>query len=358
MKKVLLISNKVMHYRVSIYNYFRQKFNDCGWEFIVRGNELQKKNPHLIRFDFKEIPFNFFSYRREILRINPDVVILFLHLKDFIIWPMMHWLKIIKVPFVYWNKGINLEVRNPFIRNQLFYYVHNLSDGIILYSENERKHIKEKNWGKVSVANNTINFEDFPPIMERKEDIKKEFGVDFEKIVLFVGRLRKIKKIDHLIEIFQEIDLEGVGLVIVGEDSEGNIKKKINSKNTIYFGEIYDPENLKISKIFKMADVFCIPGEVGLSLNQAFYWGLPVVTEEGLQPPEISYLKNGINGFIVSENATRNLKDKLIFLLENDDRREEFSKNAREFILKEASIEKMFIGFKKCLDFIENRNKI
>ena len=51
-----------------------------------------------------------------------------------------------------------------------------------------------------------------------------------------------------------------------------------------------------------MADVFAIPGHVGLGLNQAFYFGLPVVTEEGKHPPEIAYLKPGRNGFMVPEN--------------------------------------------------------
>jgi len=64
------------------------------------------------------------------------------------------------------------------------------------------------------------------------------------------------------------------------------LKKNINPSNTTYLGEIHDPQNVKISKIFSMSDIFCIPGHVGLGLNQAMYWGLPTVTEKGKQPPE------------------------------------------------------------------------
>ena len=145
MKKLLLVSNKVMHYRVSNYNYFNRRFREIGWEFIVRSNELQKKNPHPLEFGFKEIPFKFSLYRKEINKIRPDIVIVFLLLKNIIIWPLVHWLKLRGIPLIYWNKGINLEVQNPYVRNRFFYYIHNICDGIILYSKNEIKHIKKKN---------------------------------------------------------------------------------------------------------------------------------------------------------------------------------------------------------------------
>jgi glycosyltransferase involved in cell wall biosynthesis len=122
-------------------------------------------------------------------------------------------------------------------------------------------------------------------------------------------------------------------------------------------GEIHDPKNIKISKIFKMADVFSIPGHVGLGLNQAFYWGLPVVTEDGLQPPEINYLVNGRNGFMVPHNDINQLREKILFLLEDDDIRQEFSKNARSDILKWGSIEGMFMGFRNCVDSLSGRDR-
>jgi glycosyltransferase involved in cell wall biosynthesis len=107
-----------------------------------------------------------------------------------------------------------------------------------------------------------------------------------------------------------------------------------------------------------MSDVFCIPGDVGLGLNEAFYWGLPVVTEDGLQPPEIHYLIDGRNGFIVPENDIKELKEKILLLLNNDGMREQFSKHAKEDILREANIEKMFNGFLECVKTISTRKAV
>ena len=161
------------------------------------------------------------------------------------------------------------------------------------------------------------------------------------------------KKIDHLIDIFNEVELEGTGLVIVGSGVSSDLLGKMNKKNTLYLGEIYDPQNIQISKIFKMADLFSIPGHVGLGLNQAFYWGLPVVTEEGGQPPEIHYLVDGRNGFIVPNNNLTELKNKIMYLLRDDLVRKEFSKHAREDILRHASIDNMFQGFRQCIESLK-----
>ena len=122
---------------------------------------------------------------------------------------------------------------------------------------------------------------------------------------MFAGRIgeeQNRKKVDHLIDIFRELDRKDVGLVIVGSGLTEELRARLNPANTIYLGEVHDPENRQISRIFKMADVCSIPGHVGLGLNQAFFWGLPMVTEQGKQPPEIEYLRDGENGFIVPED--------------------------------------------------------
>jgi glycosyltransferase involved in cell wall biosynthesis len=128
-------------------------------------------------------------------------------------------------------------------------------------------------------------------------------------------------------------------------------KARMNPKTTVYLGEIHDPSNYQISRIFKMSDVCAIPGHVGLSLNQAFYFGLPVVTEEGLHPPEIGYLKHGRNGFIVPQNNLVALKAKIFELLDNEALLQTFSNRAMSDILTEASTERMFCGFRDCVEF-------
>ena len=73
-----------------------------------------------------------------------------------------------------------------------------------------------------------------------------------------------------------------------------------------------------------------MPGHVGLAANQAFYWGLPLITEEGHHPPEIQYLKDGENGFMVPENDLAAFEERMPVPVGQRECSSEFSKNARE----------------------------
>jgi glycosyltransferase involved in cell wall biosynthesis len=357
MPKILLVSNRVMHYRVPVYNWFARRFAETGWELIVRANELQKENPHPPLFDFKEIEFGVARYKNEIEAIDPDVVIVFLHLRDWIVWPLVHWLKLRRTPVVLWSKAMNYDRPESLLSRALYAYMHDLFDGLILYSEHELSRLRPRHRHKAFPANNTVNFESYPDIGESKDDIKREFGIPFDKVVLSVGRMDVgggRKNVGHLIQIFKQIDTPGIGLVIVGSGVSSELLSAVDARNTIYLGEVHDPRDIQISKIFKMADLFSIPGHAGLGLNQAFYWGLPVVTEAGRHPPEIHYLVDGRNGYMVPEGDVNELRRRILQLLDDDDLREEFGRNARADILRHASIVNMFQGFKDCIDAVTN----
>jgi glycosyltransferase involved in cell wall biosynthesis len=269
-------------------------------------------------------------------------------------------LKLAGIPVALWTKTRNLDDPDNRVRNAFFDYLHVISDGLILYTSSLTRFIPRKHYHKVFIANNTINFEDFPAVSESKEDIKVDLGIPFEKVVLFVGRIgeeQNRKKVDHLIDIFCDLDRSDVGLVIVGSGLSDEHRARMNPANTRYLGEVHDPENRQISRVFKMADICSIPGHVGLGLNQAFFWGLPMLTERGKQPPEIDYLRDGENGFIVPEDDRYALRERLFWLLNNNQERARMSANARHDILAYASIDGMFKGFLSCVQYISSQKR-
>lgn len=357
MKTVLLVSGKVLHYRVSLYNYFSRRFREYGWDFKVLADSVERGGPRPARFELREIPLGFRAYRQVINDVRPDAVILFLHLKQPTLWPLLHWLKWKGLPVVSWSKGANLDEPDSWVRHRLFDYVQTVSDGVLLYSTNEMNRVTPRNRHKAVAATNTINTHDIPDVRETKEQIKADFNILFQKFVLFAGTMGiggERKKVAHLIEAFRQIDRSDVGAVIVGKGMPEAVQAGVNHRNTLYLGPLHDPNDLQISRLFKAADLFVVPGHVGLGLNQAFHWGLPVVTEMGGQPPEIHLLKSGRNGFMVPTDDVESLKDRILYLLDNDSVREEFSRRAREDVRDEASTEGMFQGFLKAVSMVSD----
>jgi len=357
-RRVVLVSNLVMHYRVSVYNYFHEHFGEVGWEWMVLTEEVQSANKIPPRFTLEVIPFDFFQYRRRLKELQPDAVILFLHLKDRIIWPLIHWLRLAGIPFASWTKTRNLDDPDNTAKNLMFGYVHTLSNGLILYSADLDRYLSPRQRRKAFVANNTINHTELPLLSESRSEIKAALGIPFERVVLFSGRMDVDggrKRVDYLIEMFRETDRRDVGLVIVGSGMKPEWQARINPATTLYLGEVHDPENRAIARIFSMADVCAIPGHVGLGLNQALYYGLPVVTMEGKQPPEICNLHPGTNGFIVPAGNVTALGERIFQLVDDDGMRARFSAAAREGFMREASIEGMFQGFLQCVRAIARR---
>lgn len=345
MKKVLLISNYVFHYRIKIYNYFAKEFSKLGYEFHVLSNEYQN-NKYDIHFNKHEKDFSIKGYIDEINKINPDVVINFLHLKDKLIIPLTYYCKVKKIPMIYWNHGINLRDPNNKLKNCIFRFVHNISDAIILYTPNELKYIKAKNKEKTFIAYNTLNFKDInKSIVSSKEHIKKKYKINEEKIILYVSRVLPYKKLDVLLEKFKGNN--NIGVVIVGNGISDEQMQLINSYNNLhYLGEMYDRD---VWDIFSIGDIYSTPGHIGLGLNEAFYWGKPVVVLEGNHAPEIYYLEQGKNGFIVSDE--KDLKEKVLYLLENKEIYNNFSNYAKKTYRDKCDISNMFNGFIKAIDY-------
>ena len=350
-KRVLLISNKVFQYRVSIYNYLNARLSAIDYELVVLTNEVQMSNSQEAEFDLQISPLSFINIRKAIQECQPKVIILFLHLRDFAIWPSVVWMRLKRHRMIYWGHGVNLLTPDNKIKRLFFGFLHRLADAIILYSPNEKKFVADVHHHKIFVANNTLNFRDFPEVSETKSQIKKKYGIDFARVILFVGRITKQKRLDDLLDAASLLD-DGICVVIVGSELDADQRRKVDaSANIIYLGEVYDIE--AISEIFKMSDIFSIPGKIGLGINQAMYWGLPVVTENVRHSPEIAYLTDGVNGFIVQKHSSRELADKCNYLLSRPDIHRQFSEAARSSIIENADIDIMCDGFVEAISALE-----
>ncbi len=348
MKKILLISNYVFHYRQKIYNYFYEEFRKDGYNFEVLASEIQNVNYDL-KFNNYQIPFSIFKYIKFIKNNKPDYVILFLHLKNLVMFPIIFYCKIKKIPVIYWNQGINTRTPNAKLKNSLFRLIHNLCDALITYTPDTCKYFNVKNYNKLFVANNTLNLTDIDKSKYNKKDIREKYNIKEKNIILFASRMLPYKRVDLLIECFK--DEKDIGVVMVGPGMSNQLLEIINNHSNLYYlNELYGEE---MNEIYSIADIFSTPGHIGLSICEAFFWGLPVILLNNFHAPEIYYMKNGINGYIVKDSEE--LKEKVRIMFNDTIMKKCMKKNCIETYKNEMRIDYMYKSFIKTIKYCEKK---
>lgn len=349
MKTLLLFDAETQHYRQSIYKFFREEFEKHGYRLkVVYDKRLNNISGDL----FLGIDYTLKNFTAVIKENRCHLIILFVWLRYKFLLPFMLYQRLKGIKMVTWSHGINLQKKDNRLKNMFYYLRQRLAHALIIFSENERKYIKASH-KKLFVAGNTLNFHDFPVLSESKEELKEKYRLAGKRVVLCVGRMNtNNRKVDYLLEGFEKFSPPGTVLLIVGpgltREQEERVKKM---DNVLYPGAVYDP--VKINEIYKLSDIFCMPGAIGLALNHAFYYGMPVVVEDVDQGPEAVYLKPGKNGVLFKEADIEDMMDKIVTLLDDKNRYESFSIQAKETIKKEASVEKMLAGFLEAVDYVQ-----
>lgn len=352
-KRVFLIHEEtVAHYRIPIYNYLARYLEKDHYRLTVITKGVQIDNPHPITHEMIKIELSVRKLTKLLIREHPDILIFFVGLKRFYLFPVLSAAKMLGIRTIHWGHGRDLEHAKAKLKNLAYTIEQSIHDAIILYSESLRKYLPKNVQYKVFIANNTL----VEPSLDISKDLialtKKKYQIRTEKNIVFMGRVEKRKRVLDLVEAFRLLQSDGTGLIIVGPDDK-KILAPVNDPNIYKIGPVYGDERFTL---LSLSDIFCIPGHMGLSIVDAFWCGLPVVTENVIHAPEIMYLKDGENGFVVAEGDVPQLAQKLDMLLRNHALRDEFSRAGRTEIMTNGHIDRMCEGFRKAIVFVDEKD--
>ena len=196
--------------------------------------------------------------------------------------------------------------------------------------------------------------------------LRKRLGLkDGEPILLYVGRVGREKSVDFLLKAFSQIHNSHPRshLVLVGDGTDREklekVAKKLKiAKNTHFTGFI---DQKYIQKVYPDADIFVFSSQTetqGLVIIEAFASGLPVVAVKDAAFEGV--VINDKNGFLVKKDP-KAFANKVSFLLDNDKKREELAKNARETAQDfsvEITAEKLEIIYKKIIASYRNKKRL
>ena len=159
-----------------------------------------------------------------------------------------------------------------------------------------------------------------PFSIQEKNKIKENLGINYEKVILYVGRMIECKGVDVLLNAFNK-QPSNVSLYCVGgEPTPEYISciEKCQNKN-VFFIKHTDLDNLK--KYYLAADVLVLPtrGDTwGLVVNEAMSYGLPVITTNMCVAGN-QLIENGINGYIVPVDSPEEIEKSIDSILNDKD---------------------------------------
>ncbi len=230
------------------------------------------------------------------------------------------------------------------------------SDKIITVSKAVEEHLY-KNYphskGRCETIYNCIDKSFYEPREIDTIKVKKSLGYTaFDKIILFAGRISRIKGADTLISAFVKINQqnENVKLILLGQVEDFNISEAVKGfENQI---QVIPPVK-DISEFYQASDIVVLPSRI-----DPFPY---VMLESGaMKKPLIGgntggiseFIEDGMNGILIEPGNSDQLADKIFFLINNPAQSEMLGNALYQKVKQECDCEKYFIRLEQIYNQI------
>lgn len=201
-----------------------------------------------------------------------------------------------------------------------FYF--SLADGLLLYGNYAKEGliklgVEEK---KLFVIHNSLDYDvQLANRIQISETtiFKEHFHNDYP-VLIFLGRLTRIKHLDMLLDAVSILNQQGekANIVFVGDgemkDSLQKQTKKLELNDRVWFyGECFDEK--RNAELLYNADLCVAPGNVGLTAMHSLMFGCPVLTHNDFkwQMPEFESIKEGKTGSFFDMDNVKSMATKI-----------------------------------------------
>lgn len=187
---------------------------------------------------------------------------------------------------------------------------------------------------------------------EGKIQVRARLELPNKPTILYLGRLIESKRVDSMIRAVATLNDFGAVATIIGDGPEMDNLKRLAASlgvSVTFTGALHDMA--ESAPFIYSADVLAIPGPVGLAVNHAFAFGVPIVTPVASGPgrlhgPEGSYIESGINGVLATDAAPEAMADGIRTVLGN---LTSYSEQARATSSDTLGLETMVDGLESAI---------
>ncbi len=242
---------------------------------------------------------------------------------------------------------LKMWLKNRVIRNRIM-KVFDFSSNIICISQELSQMLMEVGIDseKIEIIPLGVDISKFKP--RNKISLKKRLKIDADKIILFVGRLNKLKGVNYLLKAIFKLKtrygkfdfFKTLKVFIVGNGPEMNnlqkLTKKLNLQEIVTFKGELNANELKYW--YSSADLFILPTTYPegrpVVIYEAMASGCAIIATNLIGIAE--QVKDGFNGFLIEPKNLDKLVDIIKYSLENEDVLRKMGENGRKLIIKEG----------------------
>lgn len=223
---------------------------------------------------------------------------------------------------------------------------------ILSYIEKKLKISRDK----MFLLHDPVDIERFKPL-QVEDNIYEKYNIPKDKFILMTtGRLDRYKGFELIIRSLPDLP-NNIIYVIVGDGRDRDRLEKLTKdmevqKRVFFTGRV--PED-DLAALYNICDLFILISKFGyaegeglpLTLIEAAACEKPIIC--GNQDGSVDSVDDGVNGFIVSPDDIDLLKEKVIYLYENNYQRDKMGKEGRKKVMKEFSFTVFLDKLKKII---------
>jgi glycosyltransferase involved in cell wall biosynthesis len=378
MIKIAVIQPTLSNYRIPLFTKMsRQKGIELTVFFGVSRKNSDVYNLDLVKgFEYKKVFTLCFKFswglKNYFILFHPTIVYYLIKNKyDLVIVAgtvnvlnnifILSLCKIMKIPFIWWDAGRRLGSKKNIFRKIIDPILNQMArkaSACIVYGSAARAYWISTGISphKIFIANNTIDIDfidnDIKRLKSQVGQIKKRLKLNDKKILLYVGSIEKRKKIENLVLSYEKLKItfKNLSLIIIGSGPHKRALELFCSEKNIidvlFLGRVIRDVGL----YFMLANIFVLPSEGGLALNQAMAYGKPVIATSA-DGTEIDLIKYGINGFIVKEDDVDSLSDAIRKILSDKRMEKSMGIESGRLIKSKFTLDNMIKRMNKAIKY-------
>ncbi|MDQ3140802.1 MAG: N-acetyl-alpha-D-glucosaminyl L-malate synthase BshA [Bacteroidota bacterium] len=206
----------------------------------------------------------------------------------------------------------------------------NQSDGVTAVSHSLKQQTLDifSIENEIEVIPNFIDFARFNNL--QYPDLRKQFASQHEKILIHVSNFRKVKRIDDIIHVYNNVQKQiHAILILVGDGPEMTslmeLSRELNLEDKIFFLGKQDA----VQELLAISDLFFLTSDhesFGLAALEAMACGVPVMSSNigGLTEVNI----HDVTGYVCNVGDIESMSNYALRLLKDEKLLEQFKRNA------------------------------